>query len=207
MSAFSGERKDTPATLNVTKFGNFRANFERLPPAIPPEYLATLFAVVASAFVGSWLTPTFIEWRKAKKQGNKLDYYHEKIKHLYGDKNDINDLDKLRDNLTDEYSRGKINKEQFDKLVEDISISYLEIFKKEIDSFTHLSERDKEKELNEIKYNIEDACAKGKISELHYNLLNKKMESFVNTNKNKNKTSDNKLEGANETHIMKRSPI
>jgi hypothetical protein len=52
-SAFSGERKDTPATLNVTRFGNFTANFERLPPAIPPEYLATLFAVVASAFIGS----------------------------------------------------------------------------------------------------------------------------------------------------------
>ena len=32
------------------------------------------------------------------------------------------------------------------------------------------SEKDKEKELNEIKYDIEDACAKGKISELHYNL-------------------------------------
>jgi len=56
---------------------------------------------------------------------------------------------------------------------------------KEIDSFTHLSEKDKGKELNEIKDNIEDAYAKGKISEQHYNLLNKKIESFVNTNENK----------------------
>jgi hypothetical protein len=113
MSAFSGERKDTPATLNVTKFGNFRANFEGLPPAIPPEYLATLFAVVASAFIGSWLTPSFIGWRKAKKQGNRLDHYHEKIKNLHEDgkldKNDINDLDKLKDNITDEYTRSKIS--------------------------------------------------------------------------------------------------
>jgi hypothetical protein len=67
------------------------------------------------------------------------------------------------------------------------------------------SEKDKEKELNEIKYDIEDACAKGKISELHYNLLNKKRESFVNTNENKK--SDNKLQGANETRITKRSPL
>ena len=203
--------KPSPATLNVTKFGNFTANFETLPPAIPPEYLASLFAVVASAFIGSWLTPSFIGWRRAKKQGKKLDYYHEKIKHLYEDgkldKNDIGSLDKLRNNITDEYARGKINKEQFDKLVDDISINYREIFKKEVDSITNLSEEDKEKGLNKIKYTIEDACAKGKISELHYSLLNKKIESFVNTNKNKNKTSDNKLQSANKTRIAKRSPI
>ena len=36
-----------------------------------------------------------------------------------------------------------------DKLVEEISASYWEIFKKEIDSFTHLSK--KGKELNEMK--------------------------------------------------------
>ena len=99
------------------------------------------------------------------------------------DKNDIDDLDKLRDNITDEYTRGKINKEQFDKLTDDISISYQEIFKKEIGSLTYLSEKDKE--LNVIKDNIEDAYAKGKISKQHYNLLNKKVESFVNANKNK----------------------
>ena len=51
------------------------------------------------------------------------------------DKNDIDSPDKLRDKITDEYARGKINKEQFDKLVDDISISYREIFRKEIDSF------------------------------------------------------------------------
>jgi hypothetical protein len=161
--------------------------------------LAALFAVVASAFIGSWLTPSFIGWRRAKKQGNRLDYYHEKIKHLYDDgkldKNDIDSLDKLRDKVTDEYTRGKINKEQFDKLVDDISINYREIFRKEIDSFTNLSAKDKEKELNEIKDNIEDSYTKGKISEQYYNLLNKKIES-LNTNKNKNKT-----------RIIKRSPI
>jgi hypothetical protein len=70
------------------------------------------------------------------------------------------------------------------KLVEEISASYWEIFKKEIDSFTHLSK--KGKELNEINDNIEYAYARGKISEQHYKLLSMKIRSSVNTNKNKN---------------------
>jgi hypothetical protein len=36
------------------------------------------------------------------------------------------------------------------------------------------SKDDEDRELNEIKYNIEDAYAKWKISEQHHNLLNKK---------------------------------
>ena len=95
------------------------ANFDSPPSTVPPEYVATLFTVVVTAFVGSWVTPSFIEQRKAKKQGNKLDHYHKEVKHLYKDgkldKNDIDDLDKLRNNIIDEYTRGKINKEQFDK--------------------------------------------------------------------------------------------
>jgi hypothetical protein len=167
------------AELTVTKFGTFTANFRELPPPIPPQYWATLFAVVASAFVGSWLTPSFIGWRKAKKQGNRLDHYHKKIEDLYKDGLDINDiggLDNLRDKVTDDYARSKINKEQFDKLLDDISISYREIFRKEIDFvMVDRSGIDKEKELNKIKHEIDDACAKGKITELHYNLLNKKI--------------------------------
>ena len=50
--------------LNIGKFGNFTANFKALPPPIPPEYVATLFTVVATALIGSWLTPTLIDRRK-----------------------------------------------------------------------------------------------------------------------------------------------
>ena len=195
MDFFGIPKSEEPeATFTTTKFGTFTANFKELPPAIPPEYLATLFAVVISAFVGSWLTPIFIEWRKTKKRGNKFDYYHEKIKLLYKDgkldKNDIDSLDKLRDILTDEYTRGNVNKEQFDKLADDISIRYQEIFRKEIYSImTASSEGDKEKQLNEIKNDIEDLCAKGKISELHYNLLVKRIEFFANINKDETKGS------------------
>ena len=52
--------EDPTSKFQVTSFGNFTANFKELPPPIPVEYLATLFAVVVSAFIGSWLTPTAI---------------------------------------------------------------------------------------------------------------------------------------------------
>ena len=57
----------------------------RLPPPIPPEYIATLFTVIVTAFVGTWLTPTVIGWRKARNQGKKLEYYYNEINNLYGD--------------------------------------------------------------------------------------------------------------------------
>ena len=64
------------ATLNITNFGSFTANFKELPPPIPAEYMATLFAVIISAFIGSWLTLTLIEWRKTRNRGKKVEYYH-----------------------------------------------------------------------------------------------------------------------------------
>jgi YVTN family beta-propeller protein len=125
------------AKLNITKFGSFTANFKALPPTIPAEYLATLFTVVVTAFVGSWLTPTVIEWRKTKNQGSKLDHYHNEIKNLYNDgrldRNDVSKLGILINSITDEYTRGKINREQFEKLVDETSIKYIEIFTKELD--------------------------------------------------------------------------
>ena len=86
------------ATLNITKFGSFTANFKALPPPIPGEYVATLLGVVATAFVGTWLTPTVMDWRKAKKQGSKLELYHNEITNMYNDgKLDINDIEKLNE--------------------------------------------------------------------------------------------------------------
>ncbi len=166
------------ATLNITKFGSFTANFRALPAPVPPEYVATLFTVVATAFIGSWLTPTIIGWRNAKKQGSKLDHYHNEIKKVYDDakieRSDIQKLDSLRDNITDEYTRGKINKESYDKLVDEISVSYGEIITKEIDSLNkfYLSENEV-KRLSAIINNIEDMHAKGKINNGYYTNLKK----------------------------------
>lgn len=59
---------EAEAKLNITKFGSFTANFKELPPPLPTEYWTTLFTVVVTALVGSWLTPTIIGWRKEKNR-------------------------------------------------------------------------------------------------------------------------------------------
>ena len=38
------------------------------------------------------------------------------------DEKDIDKLDSLRKTITNEYTKGKINKEQFDKLIDEISL-------------------------------------------------------------------------------------
>jgi YVTN family beta-propeller protein len=167
--SFLNITSDKPeAVLNIAKFGSFTANFKALPPPVPAEYIATLFAVVVSALVGSWLIPTVIEWIKTKKQQRKLDYYHKEIVNLSIDRkidiNDIEKLSKLRCTLTDVYARGKINKEQFDKLAEEIQLGYREIFTKEINSLNILPENDKVKRLSQIKTDVHDLYARAKIN-------------------------------------------
>src|SRR6476661_1159837 len=170
------------ATLNITKFGSFTANFKALPPPIPTQYVATLITIVATAFIGSWLTPTVIEWRNRRKQVSKLDHCHNEAKNLYNDgkldSNDIEKLNKLKDKITDEYTKGKINKEQYDKLGNEISISYRAIFTKEINSLNTIPKNDKVEQLSRIKTDIEDAYAKGKINELHHTLLKERLANY-----------------------------
>ena len=87
------------------------------------------------------------------------------------DRNDVGELNKLRDNITDEHTRGKINKEQYDKLADEVSIIYGEIFTKEIDSPNNLSENGKAKQLSAIRNDVEDMHAKGRLNnELYVNL-------------------------------------
>jgi YVTN family beta-propeller protein len=213
-------KPDKPeAKLDITKFGNFTANFKTLPPPLPPEYVATLFAVVVTAFVSSWLTPTIIGWRKTKKQGSILDHYHNEVKKLYNDgkldRNDIKKLNELRNKIIDDYIRGKINKEQYDKLGDFISINYGEIFIKEINSLNVISENDhKVKLLSPIKNHVEDMHAKGKINNEYYvrlkneismmyqeiyskkiSLLNREFNSSVLLDKIKNDIADAYAQG------------
>ena len=122
-------KPDKPeATLPITKFGSFTANFKALPPPVPAEYWTTLFGFVLTTILGTVLIPIFLTWRKSKSQGKKLEYYSYKINGLYDDGRldgkDIDSIDFLRNNITNEYTKGKINKEQFDKLVDETSIKY-----------------------------------------------------------------------------------
>ncbi len=154
------------AILNITKFGSFTANFNELPPAIPPEYIATLFAVVISAFIGSWLTPTLVDWRKTRNQGKKLIYYHNEIKSINSDnrfdKSDIEDLDYLREKITDNYTRGKITKDQYDKLLDEFSVKYREVFNNEINFLGDQFSTNYDSKLIEIKNSLEDTFAQGR---------------------------------------------
>jgi YVTN family beta-propeller protein len=173
--------KSSPATLNITSFGNYTANFERVSPAIPPEYIATLFTVVITAFIGSWLTPTVIAWRKTKNDSRKMNYYHQKIASLEADgrldENDIQLLSRIRREVIDTYSKGRINQTQYDSLMNQISILYDKIFRKRID-FIMNSDRNVSEQLNNLKDDIENSHSEQKITETQFNLLNKKILEF-----------------------------
>ena len=171
-----GKPYDASATFDVNRFGTFTANFKAVPPPVPPEYWIPLYGIIVSTIVG-WSIPSIIGWIKSKKQGSKLDHYHNEIKKVYDDakidRSDIQELDSLRDNITDEYTRGKINKESYNKLVDEISVSYGEIITKEIDCLNNLSENDKVKRLSTIIDDIEAMHTKGKINNDYYTDLKK----------------------------------
>jgi len=141
-----------------------------------------LFAVIISAFIGSWLTPTIIEWRRTKNQGKKLKYYHKEIENLKKDgridKGDINVLHDLRKNIIDDYTKGKITKDQFEKLAEEISIKYMDIFNNEFDLLPNPSENDIQNVLGNIKKIIDNSYATDKIYEKQYNLLKERFSNF-----------------------------
>jgi hypothetical protein len=71
--------------LNITQFGNFTANFIRVPPPIPSEYWIPHYGIIASTIVG-WTMPSIIGWTRSKWDIRKLNHYHRRIKKLYSDK-------------------------------------------------------------------------------------------------------------------------
>jgi uncharacterized membrane protein (DUF106 family) len=88
MSALGMEPIDTSANFTVTQFGNFTANFKEVPPPIPPEYWVTLFSVIVTALVGTWLIPSIIGWTKSKRQHRSLRQYRKIINSLNSSKSD-----------------------------------------------------------------------------------------------------------------------
>ena len=80
----------------------------------------TLFTVVATAFVGTWLTPAVIGWRKTRTQRK---YFKECI-------NQIGRLDKnaIEDKIIGYYADGKISEDHRQLLKDKIS-EYYEIEK------------------------------------------------------------------------------
>jgi len=118
-------KQDKPeAILNITKFGSFTANFEELPPPISPDLWIPLYGIVVSTIVGLSI-PSIISWIRSKKDARKSDYYHNRIKVLYDDgkldEDDIKDLDKLKMDIIDVYSKGKLNEKYYENLKTEVN--------------------------------------------------------------------------------------
>jgi YVTN family beta-propeller protein len=89
---------------------------------------------------------------------------------------DLEAVNKIRNDIIDTYSNGKLSNEHYTNLKNDISALYREIFKKRIGSITN---REVEA-ISKIKNDITDAYSSGKISELHYSLLSTQISDMLN---------------------------
>jgi hypothetical protein len=178
---------DPSVTFTVNGYGTFTANFKPLPPPVPPAYWASLFTIVVTALVGSLLIPAGIEWFKSKRQISRLNSFHRNMIKLYDngkiDERGTQQLNTLNNKLISAYSEGKINNELYTNLKSQISILYEEIYEKKIKSLIS-----KDSILNtpnvilmdELKSDVIDAYAKGKITEQHYKILNEKISNSTN---------------------------
>ena len=161
------------ATFNVNKYGNFTANFNSVPSPIPTEYWTGLYTIVISSIIG-WFIPSIVGSITTKRQLKKVDAFHRDIIHLYDDKElnekDIGCLDNTKRDISNAYARGKISKEHYDNLNNNISILYQEIFMKKIQSIdiSFYDQSDKLKkiddELNMNLTTITKAYNEGKIN-------------------------------------------
>ena len=100
---------DPTTTLNDIQFGNFTANFNKLPPPIPSEYLIPLYGIIITTIVG-WSIPSIIGWFRAKMDSRRMNYYHMEITSLYNDgklnENDITSLNNIRNGISMTIQKG-----------------------------------------------------------------------------------------------------
>jgi hypothetical protein len=159
--------------------------------------LIPVYGIIVSTVVG-FSIPSIITLRISKKQTARLNLYHQEMTDLTSlyddgklDENDIDRLDRINKNIINAYSEGKINNEQYSNLKNEISVIYEEIFRKRVDSFNYSSKKNTGPEIiKKIEEDIKDDYSKGKISELHYNLLNEKITKM--TLKNDERDNDMK---------------
>ena len=172
------------ATFDVNRFGTFTANFKAVPPPVPPEYWVPLYGIIVSTIVG-WSIPSIIGWMKSKTQIRRANQYHKRIHSLYTDNNQLYENDKTLDKTVDiknAYAEGKISDQSYNNLKDETSILYERAYKNKIDSLNGKVDGENNRiELDEIKNDITDAYAEGKITEEHYNLLKEKISNFSDT--------------------------
>jgi YVTN family beta-propeller protein len=87
---------------------------------------------------------------------------------------DLENVNKLRNDIIDAYSNGKLSMEHYTNLKNEISNTYQKIFKTRIESLIDPNTE----AISKIKNDIRDAYSDGKITELHFNLLNEKISDL-----------------------------
>jgi hypothetical protein len=125
-----------------------------------------------------------VSWYRSKKEGRRLFTIHKEISRIYDDgrvdQSDVESLDKVKTIIENEYSKGNINSEHYAQVNGQLSVLYHEIYKKLLDSLKPGDKSDSS--LTKIREEVEDAYAKGKLNELHYTLLDKKLKSLTDIN-------------------------
>ena len=84
----------------------------------------------------------------------------------------------IENHVKDAYSKEKIRIEQFKNLIKELSIQWGKIYKKRIDYLNDLDITEKEKQINLVPYEIEEAYSAEIINDLQYNLLQKRLENL-----------------------------
>jgi hypothetical protein len=112
------------STFNALHNGTLMANFlNPIQVTIPTE---ALIGIIVGPFVG-WLIPSIAQWQKGNMQTNLMSKYISKIFTLQRttsrrDKDEyLKKLSDLKEEITDAYTKGKINQSHYDVLKEKFS--------------------------------------------------------------------------------------
>jgi DNA-binding beta-propeller fold protein YncE len=161
----------------ITQYGTYTASFRALPAPLPTEYWIPLYGLIISTIIGASI-PSIIGWAKTKGDVKKSNIHHNQIKSIHDvgkqNENDIESLDKLRNEISDSLSKGKISQFRYSNLKDELSILYQEIYMKKIDSLEEGKDIDPSSKSKLVR-EIRDAFSKGKLTELHYNILMSKI--------------------------------
>jgi uncharacterized membrane protein len=142
-----------------------------------------LYGIIVSTIVG-WSIPSIIGWINSKTQTRRANEYNKRIHSQYTNKLYENNetLDTLKTDIKNAYAKGKISEQQYNNLKGETSILYERAYKNKIDSLNgKVDGKNNRLDLDEIKNDITDAYAEGKITEQHYNILKEKIANFSDT--------------------------
>ena len=123
-----------------------------------------------SSIVG-WSIPSIIAGVKARRQGGRLGHYRKIIDSLYDDgeldQMDIVRLDRMKTNVLDAYSKGKISELQYGVLEKRISTCYHQVLMKRLtflsnDKSDHKNNKVSDEDLDIMKNEISSAYAEGR---------------------------------------------